>query len=496
MAVYEERPKETVYAVPEFYVYVYTWNHNAMLSYEKLTPEQAGPLLEKMARDEFVTTIRDQQAAVVRATWQMRDILEGNAAGKAPVWKNTNWWRTAENIWCDHNVMSSTETPGMLAYYQSLEKACLGIRTKIKPGRYLSKYFAGVLSEAERARMAKWQETGSLSVQFDDADKYPLSFAHDADEIANVYETGPHSCMSGDDWDGTNGQHPTIVYAAGDLAIAYLTEEITQKIRARALVWPAKKLFGRVYPTPQNWSTDDFADETEAENMQSALTNRLLNMEYKTGLFCGAKLSKIELDDGGYLMPYLDQGYGVDHCGDHFVMSKDPSIKCDTTDGRVEADDERDPCDRCDDRDDNLYRVYADVSSSGNGRNAQDWCYSCRNNHTFFCNGIDEYVSDDVDQTDVDGSTYSYAYANTNFTRSDYSDEYFDGDSVTISNGDTWSQDEFDAHGFVCAIDGDNYPNTEMHPEHPGVHADHDDDVIAEWLANRIADPNQVELSV
>jgi hypothetical protein len=75
----------------------------------------------------------------------------------------------------------------------------------------------------------------------------PLMFARTADEIERVYTSGPHSCMAytyrSDRFEG--GEHPVRLYGDLDLAVAYI--ERFGDITARALCWPEKKIFGRIY---------------------------------------------------------------------------------------------------------------------------------------------------------------------------------------------------------------------------------------------------------
>ena len=288
-----------------------------------------------------------------------------------PVWAHQKWWRDNEAIHEPHYVIVSREKPGLLAYYQSPEKACLGIRTQIRPGRYLARYFGGILTEAERAKMARWQETGVLETDYADPVKYPMAFARTRQEIREVYEHGPDSCMAGgNSWE--SDAHPCEVYAAGDLAVAYLyNPDNDNAIRARALVWPAKKTFGRVYPTEAVWQSDGFASSEDALAMQNALRNRLLSDGYTDCLrsaFTGARLLRIELDDNKVVMPYLDGGYGVDDDDEHFVMtSRSGTYSCDSTGGYITVEDGRPRCDRCNDPmdEDETFTVYTRASSSG-----------------------------------------------------------------------------------------------------------------------------------
>jgi hypothetical protein len=367
----------------------------------------------------------------------------------------------------------------------------MGVRTRIRPGRYLTKYFREILTEKQIAQMARWQETGNFETDYDDAEAYPLLFAITAKEIETVYEDGPASCMSDSaDNYSCDGRHPSIVYAAGDLAIAYIKEAATDKIRARALVWPARKIVGRVYPTPDShWLGDGFASQEDAEAMQHALHNRLLEDGYqdatKTGQtsFNGARLRKIELCRDRYIMPYLDQYYKVSDCGDHFVMHQHGDIEADKTNGYIDIDDDRPTCDRCDhyvDEDD-LSTVYLRPAMRQLFRS--NWCPKCVVDHAFICDGTGALFDEAVSAVSMDGCTYTLAYCEAHFSFSDYSQEWFKGDSVIMDDGDVWSQEEFEEHGFTDRITGGNYWLRDEHKDYPGFLDTHTAEEIEQYLA-------------
>jgi hypothetical protein len=228
--------------------------------------------------------------------------------------------------------------------------------------------------------------------------------------------------------------------------------------------------------------------------------------------FNGARLLKIESDErsGAYVMPYLDNGYGVDDSGDYFRMSRNGELSGSETQGWIMAEPEEpeEPagwCERCEDRIEDEYdmRSVATYRSSRGYWNTETWCEYCADNHTFTCEGFDEVCSDDVDHVEVDDSAYSLAYAEENFRLSDYSGDWFDPEndpSVEMDDGDTWMESEFEKHGFVCAITERNLPVKERHAEWPEIGADCDDEDIAAWMATRevarIEDARQEEFAV
>jgi hypothetical protein len=490
-SAHHEHERETVYAVPEFWV---------ITLFGQLARSNACPTEE--AALEAIKALTDARGYDVgwrasRATWQHREALAELKFSPAapdkldkPVWRHLPFWDDLRNRHASHHVRVSKDTPGMLAYYQTPEKACRGIRTKIRPARYLMKYFSDVLTEKQCAAYGKWQETGALENSYDDAKAYEMAFATTAEDIRRVYENGPHSCMSHRASDfRCDGHHPAEAYAAGNLAIAYLTETATGSIRARALVWPEKLALGRVYPTPDNYQKDGFADQTDAEAMQTALKNRLRKLGYddKPDGFSGAKLQRIALDgsDDRFLMPYLDHGYGVTDGGDDYfrMRRRNYDYTGDSTGGYITIQDDGTACDRCGDRvdDDETYAV-ATCAHSGGGAGWQMWCAYCADTHSFRCEGFEETFSDRVPSVEVDGSDYTLRYAEENFTQCDRTGNWFDGGGVTMVDGETWSPDAFEAQGFVCAVSGENVPIDQAHPDHPTVWRDCDLDSLADWL--------------
>jgi hypothetical protein len=504
MAEHIKRDRETHYAVPEFWVYAYVSDPNVaqhtLYRTDRLTPEQAQaalaqrePVNNRLPDPDYPGIFLPWTITLLRATWRDRETLDQSTTErKGPVWYRQQWWGDHVEIWQSHFPLVSREDPKMLSYYQSPEKAAMGVRTRIRPGRYLTKYFREILTEKQIAQMARWQETGTFETDYHDAEAYPLLFATTAKEIRTVYEDGPASCMSGSaDNYYCDGWHPSIVYAAGDLAIAYIKEAATGNIRARALVWPARKIVGRVYPTPDShWAGDGFASQEDAEAMQHALHNRLLEDGYqdatKTGQtsFNGARLRKIELyRDDRYLMPYLDQGYKVNDCGDHFEMHQHGDIGADGTEGHIEIEDDRPTCDRC------AYRVDEDDLSTVYLRPTMrrifraNWCPDCVADHAFICDGSGALFDDSVDAATVDGNTYTVAYCEAHFSFSDYSHEWFEGARVLMDDGDVWSQEEFDEYGFTDRITGGNYSLCDEHKDYPGFLDTHSAEEIEQYLA-------------
>jgi len=428
-----------------------------------------------------------------------------------PVWEYEPFWLDHRKIRADHYAHMSRNDPALLAYTQSPEKGLRGIFTPIKPGRYLTKYFAGVLSEREIAFYAAWQSTGSKGSEWTDAARYPMTFASSSAGIVSVYERGPQSCMK--------GMSCVSVYGAGDLAIAYLTkgEDAGGQVLARALVWPDKKVLGRVYPSGSHWRAEGFVSETASEACSQALMVRLIAEGYHTDTtsrgFNGARLTREDEGAGYYAMPYLDHDYQVTDTGDHFVMGQRGDLLADTTNGRLRVEEEweeediRWRCDRCGDAmdEDDTRRVYTRWNAHDGPYGEADWCGDCEANHTFFCDGLDAVFSSRQDSICVDGERgYHRGWAENNGAyECDHTANWCfreDHPPVTMANGDTWSPEAFHIDGFTCAITGGNYHRRAAHPDLHTVCSDVSAEDIAMHLAmtafETILDTNQLELTV
>ena len=192
-------------------------------------------------------------------------------------------------------VHKSLTQAGMIAFYESVEKAEARRETIMKVGKFLTKYRAEVFTQDEIRALAERYQAEAKE------EGHELKFATTQSEIEDVYVSGPSSCMhyEADHYD--SDMHPTRVYAAGDLAVAHIGTN------SRALCWPAKKIYGSVYGNT----------EAPRDNLKAALKDQ--GYEYAPKKFHGAKLLKIKQYDS-YVMPYLDNDFHVVDRGDHMTM--------------------------------------------------------------------------------------------------------------------------------------------------------------------------------
>lgn len=185
-------------------------------------------------------------------------------------WQMETWWTisTMKGPFFDHSMHVALDDPTMVAFNKSEEDGERDKQTRMKPGAYLKRYFPSLDDETVR----HWAMVMAGTA------KHELKFATTEEEILHVYEKGPSSCMRFPERDsgyrvGDKPYHPVRVYAAGDLAVAYLL--LGKRITARCVCWPAKKRYSRIY-----------GDSVRLEAM-------LGEKGFKRGSFAGAKLLKV-----------------------------------------------------------------------------------------------------------------------------------------------------------------------------------------------------------
>lgn len=360
------------------------------------------------------------------------------------VWDGTykrlpRWFPT---VIYSHYAHHAKGEPGMIAYTEDATKGELDRQTRITARKYLHK----LLERDQYSQVAVDEYIARWDDEYSPA-PLVLSFATTPDEIEAVYCSGkpngdgqhsPTSCMSYRAANyRTGGIHPTRVYGAGDLAVAYLMRGVG-RITARAVCWPAKKRVSTIY-----------GDAGRLGPLLDA-AGYACNSD-----FFGARLLRMELTDGQFVAPYLDSGDSVRDNGEFLVIG-DGNIGCDNTNGRSdEAVDGRLHCEDCGDQYDDDDINYVDCLDG-------HYCNTCEGRLTFTCEGSDETcaVSDRV--VLEDGTEWSQSYFDDyGATCALTGEEHPIKDMVEMANGDYWSQASFDELGVVCADTAGNYPKSE-----------------------------------
>lgn len=378
------------------------------------------------------------------------------------IWENERWWQSNSHIWGLHYPHIATADPNMLAFTESEDKGERDIQTRVRPGRYLKKFFGDILTDKQIAYFANWQATGTRENPWD---SLTVEFARTKAEIACVYRHGPYSCMRGPF--RNLSAHPCTVYAAGDLAVAYLPRSPTYNghghqvtVLARALCWPERKVFGRIYPSPDYHREDGFNDYVECDLAREALRNKLKALGWTSTYegedgedFNGARLLRIEEGNDNFLMPYLDGEYGVrggrsgEESG-YWIMSNDGyDYACNETSGLIDEECEPEPYATCECCQEDIYSEYDCNEEVHVGRHTETWCCNCVDNEAYRCAGSGRYHdSNSNEAVEIGGSEYFMDWALDNGAyRSDFSGDWFfedDNPAITDDNGDCHATSE------------------------------------------------------
>lgn len=392
------------------------------------TGKEAAEACELAARGGLMQAgwepIKLQPRRIASDAWKARELGRfADGTYRALPWADL----PALTLTAEHFAHVSTEDGAKIAYTQDAAKGAGDIQTRVKPGRYLTQFYGDVFDAPTIARMA-----AEFDNQF--GENLTLSFAVTADEIEDVYTSGPSSCMSHSACRYSSDVHPVRVYAAGDLQLAYLERE--GKITARALVWPANKVYSRVY-----------GDEVR-------LCDLLETAGYERGSIEGARLERIE-ESGGFVMPYIDEADGCQDCGGHLKIGGG-RINCGNTNGLSGS---GTVCEACGDEVDE-----DDCRRNDGGEVFCDCCYLDR--YSYCERGDEECLSEDMREV-ICTSRYGTRSRTTQYWGPNAVDRYaftcegngaiYDNEfKVELADGTVWSVDYFEEHGACCEGSGDN----------------------------------------
>lgn len=345
-------------------------------------------------------------------------------------WVGMDFWYHAISLCPDiekvHFPHASKQKPGYMAYTASEEDGTKDKQTVIRPSKYLERYCKQAMADYRL-------DVRRLANQF--AQMYApaeLKFASTAKEIAEVYMNGPDSCMSHavENYATVHLDpelHPTEVYAAGDLQVAYLAsgsdDELDDEgcsdtaIIARALVWPKRKTHSRIYG--------------DVHKMDASLKA----LGYKFDPPIGAKLVRIPLKGeyrGRFVAPYIDAGtstgggsMAVEDRNDHLVIvrkSEKPHWPCSETSGATGVKQQAIHCSHCGELTRNDRRIQ--VRLGADEGDFREVCHDCIHRVAY--------------QSRLDGVWYDK--------------EVYP--PVVMDDGRPWTQAQFEEYGSVCAKSG------------------------------------------
>lgn len=325
----------------------------------------------------------------------------------------------------DHFLHLSTDKSNLLAYTQNDEKGKADVQSRVSFKGYFEKH---------HKKMATTTYI-TLEKLYSDliGSKDAIKFATTPEAIVEVYTNFDHnsngvagSCMRGNGWNGLPF-HPTYVYGAGDLAVAYLVNDHGQTTH-RALCWPEKKLHSRVY------GTSLLNDKLRAAGYSRC---RYYGSEYTR--MSGARLLAVPIEGNPnvYLMPYIDEESHarLSEDGKYLSMIAPGEAKvgekkiysCRSQNG---ATGEYTPVFRCA-RCNNVANRPILVHTQSNPNIVQHWCRSCTTEETVFrCKATAEFFSKQSFQQII---------------------------MHPVSGGGVWADSVFAQHGFTCPVTKKNY---------------------------------------
>jgi hypothetical protein len=339
----------------------------------------------------------------------------------------------------DYFLHISKNGDRLLAYIQSVEKGEHNIQSKISLRTFMQKY--------TNASSKKVDDLERKFFEYLDS-RVELKIAMDPEEIVRVYTNYDRSCsqvskscMVSSDYKNLP-HHPVYAYGGGDLGVAYLTNPAGETTH-RAIVWPEKKVYSRVY-----------GDNDHLHRILNAKGYGKSSRYYPDGCgrsLHGAKLLTFAVEPGCFLLPYIDENVAVDILN---KSSSKPTIVLDIN-GHVNPRSQagvygelRNPylCKNCNTRTRNVRNVRVGV-----GRTIQNWCDNCSANQAFRCVKTDAWYK---------SSEYKH---------------------VKLATGHIWLKTCFERDGFTCVKTGLNWPlsekvavrisATEKKYEHWSVHA-------------------------
>jgi hypothetical protein len=337
--------------------------------------------------------VRVMQVAVEDHSWKTRELSRFTNG----VYTEVPWFRESWAI-VNHFAHISADDDSKVAFTRDGEHGRNDIQTRMNPGRYLTRYHSDTLSEDD---IKNW------CAKFD-AGKHQMQIAMDSDEIQRVYTHGPSSCMSHAVNDYESPCHPVRVYGAGDLGVAYMEDE--DRITARCIVYPARKLFSIIYG--------------DASRLQPLLEAAGYTRGNRHDAWDGARLLRVESDES-FVVPWLDPPMeSVTDDGEHLIIDCSGDICCRNTSGLSEPNSR---CDHCEER-------YSGESYTvGN----ESWCQGCYEEDSFWCGSCDESCADDdMAGSDRHGTSYCSSCA-SNMSRCEHCEHLCDDDSMITTVEDT-----------------------------------------------------------
>lgn len=403
-----------------------------------------------------LATVRPLRIArVVNDSWRVREANRFDSGEYRPlpaIISNADWFVNSEAD-KNHFAHRANSDPAKVAFTESAEKGMDDRQTVIPINRYLARYFGDKLRSEEIAKLSALYTSPEYALTIgNDAESFRFAYSRqDVKSESSFYS----SCMRYAASDFGTPCHPAEAYAAGDLAIAYITSpDDSEKVLARAVIWPEKMQFVRVYGV----------DET----IRVALVDILESRGYeRADDWRGARIRAIEFDNK-LVVPYIDgdiTSLEYDDDDDVMTVSRHGNVDGSSTRGWAHSTSGRVTCEHCGDR-----VCEDDTRHVGN----ELWCDSCVSDSAIYCEYNEEYFPDSDSFSTVQSRHGEQLWHDTAVNRHSfycdrteerYDNSYFTSIEVNTRHGvRDWCEEETGDDFFTCEKTGEAFSREDFEP--------------------------------
>lgn len=317
----------------------------------------------------------------------------------------------------EHFAHVAKGDPRSLAYTKTEADGLRDIQKRMTVSAYLTTYAPTLDADTIVALQRKHQDAVSVA---------ELQIATDPEDIVEVYTNGNgqggigSSCMRHDTSYFSGDQHPCVAYGDSDLAVAYTTDD-RDRTTARAIVWPEKKVYSRMYGNERS--------VPELQRLMVAAGYKASKGYYGSSSIVsphsliGARIRAVQDGEGSrrYIVPYLDEGvWGVLDAKKEWITIVDHQpagaslISIKETNGVAQVQGPRCPsCGSSSYEADTL----AYISYPADAGQTRMHCINCRSSYTYVCAGTGQrFARDEVGYVRSNGFQYAQPWAEANLS--------------------------------------------------------------------------------
>ena len=317
----------------------------------------------------------------------------------------------------EHFAHVAKGDPRSLAYTKNEADGIRDIQKRMNVAAYLEKYAPRLFNETIQALQQMHQNMASAA---------DLLIATDGDDIQEVYQVHNgaggvgSSCMRHHTNDFAGHAHPVQAYGDSDLAVAY-TKDDHGRTTARAVVWPARKCYSRMYGGDQYLPELKRLMIAAGYKPSKGYYGHVLGASEHSLEGARIKAIKDKNDRLRYIVPYLDEcAIGImDEAREWITITRNPpagakTISIKETSGVARVSGPR--CPSCQSPNIGVGPfVNAFTTYPANEANVSQHCPSCLGTYTFVCAGTGQrYNSNQVNKANANGQHYARAWAEVN----------------------------------------------------------------------------------